>query len=262
MTAAGTGGPAARAYFTLCSGIGWLLRSAAYASTHVIDADGVRLVRKRRRAYATVLLWLAGPLMTLLETGVRVLPQREWEARERGLYERLGYPAIRVAAGGVIVLPVLPGCTLATLLEDPEIPWPVRRAAMERAAVALASLHRCGVTHGDAAAGNVLVDWPRARARWFDFETVHEACRPASWCRADDVHALLTSCVARVGRTRRAETVALVLDAYADEDVTRVLAAIATPVWRRSLAFHLALAPLPFDAFLEMGRLLRARACR
>jgi hypothetical protein len=49
-----------------------------------------------------------------------------------------------------------------------------------------------------------------------------------------------------------------ILDAYAGEDVARVLATSFTSVWRRSLALHLLQARLSFQCFCELGRLLRA----
>ena len=49
----------------------------------------------------------------------------------------------------------------------------------------------------DAMAENVLVDLDAGVARWFDFETVHEASRPQIWRRADDVRALLATCLLR-----------------------------------------------------------------
>jgi hypothetical protein len=48
----------------------------------------------------------------------------------------------------------------------------------------------------------------------------------------------------------------LILDVYANEDVTRALATIFRSVWRRSLTLHLAQAGLSFQCFREIGRLL------
>jgi hypothetical protein len=58
---------------------------------------------------------------------------------------------------------------------------------------------------------------------------------------------------------KRAETLEFILDVYADEDVTRVLATSFTSVWRRSLTFHLAQAGLFFQCFREIAGLLRQR---
>ena len=56
-----------------------------------------------------------------------------------------------------------------------------------------------------------------------------------------------------------AETLQLILDVYADEGVTRVLATSFTSVLRRPLTFHLAQAGLSFQCFREIARLLRER---
>jgi serine/threonine protein kinase len=242
--------------------MGWLLRSARYSTTRKAQAPEVR---KHRRFYAPLLIWLSGPLVRILDTGVRVLPQREWAERERRIYESLRRDSIRVDVDSVLVLPKLPGRTLATLLEDPNLEESCRKTAIERAAVALADFHRLGFTHGDAMAENVLIDLEAGVADWLDFETIHDPSRPMAWRRADDVRALLVTCLVRTVSEKRAETLAFLLDAFVAEaddvadDVTPVLLASFTAVWRRSLTFHLAQASLSFQSFREIGRLLRER---
>ena len=131
--------------------------------------------------------------------------------------------------------------------------------AIERAVVALAEFHRLGFTHGDAMAENVLVDLEAGVAHWFDFETIHDSSRPMAWRRADDVRALLVTCLVRTVPEKRAGTLQLILDVYADEGVTRLLATSFTSVLRRPLTFHLAQAGLSFQCFREIARLLRER---
>jgi hypothetical protein len=251
---------AERAYFLLCRSLGWLLRSARYSRVRIVNDDGAPHVRKSRSFYAPLLVWLSGPLLTILDTGVRVLPQREWEDRECLIYQTLRGESIRVDADGVLVLPCLAGKTLATLLEDPELTEPVRKRAIELAVIALARLHHLGFTHGDAMVENVLVDLEVGVAHWFDFETTHDSSRPTTWRRADDVRALLATCLVRTAPGNPAETVQFILDVYADEGVKPLLAASFASVFRRPLAFHLAQAGLSFQCFREVGRLLRERS--
>jgi tRNA A-37 threonylcarbamoyl transferase component Bud32 len=247
-----------RAYFALCLASGRMLRSARYSTVRIVYQDSQQLVRKRRRFYAPLLIWMSDLLVRILDAGVRVLPQRDWEQRERQIYQRLYGASIRVDVDGTLVLPRLAGLTLATLLEDPELEESIRKTSMERAAMALADFHRRGFTHGDAMAENVLVDVDARAVRWFDFETNHEASRPLVWRRADDLRALLVTCVVRTAPEKRVETLEFILRAYADEEVTRVLATSFTSIWRRSLTLHLLQAPLSFQCFCELGRLLGA----
>ncbi len=214
-------------------------------------------MRKSRVFYAPLLIWMSGPLVRLLDTGVRVLPQRDWEERERMIYRSLYSTSIRIDVDGMLVLPCLAGETLATLLEDPELDESVRKKVIELAVAALAEFHRLGLTHGDAMAENVLID--AGVARWFDFETIHDASRAIVWRRADDVRALLVTCLVRTVSEKRAETLRLILDAYGDEGVTRLLVPSFTSVLRRPLAFHLAQAGLSLQCFREIARLLRER---
>jgi hypothetical protein len=137
--------------------------------------------------------------------------------------------------------------------------------------VALAGLHQLGFTHGDAMAENVMVDVEAGVACWFDFETIHDSSRPTAWRRADDVRALLVTCLVRTCPEKLAETLHFILDVYedvsrrsceaatADEGVTRVLTTSFTSVLRRPLTFHLAQAGLSFQCFREIARLLRGR---
>ena len=248
--------PAARAYFSVCRVLGRLLRSGRYAKARIVDHDGQRQVRKFRLFYAPLLVWIGGPLMWLLDTGVRVLRQREWEEREQEVYRTL-YGASIATDAGVLVLPCFRGETLAALLEDPTLEESARRDAIQRAVVALAEFHRRGFTHGDAMAENVLIDLESGVAHWFDFETVHDSSRSIAWRRADDVRALLVTCLVRTVPEKHAEILRLIVDVYADEEVTRVLATSFTSVFQRPLTFHLAQAGLSFWCFRAIARLLR-----
>jgi hypothetical protein len=108
-------------------------------------------------------------------------------------------------------------------------------------------------------AENVLVDLEAGVAHWFDFETIHDSSRAIAWRRADDVRALLVTCLLRTANENGAGTLHLILDSYPDEGVTRLLATSFTPVLQRALTFHLGQAGLSFQDFQEIGRLLRAR---
>jgi len=249
--------PAERAWFLLCSGLGQLLRAGRYSRVRIISRGGQLEVRKYRVFYAPLLVWMSRPLLEVLDAGVRVLPRREWVERERRLYRDLYGASIRVDADGALVLPCLAGKTLAILLEDPELEESVRKRAVALAVAALAELHARGLTHADAMAENVMVDLEAGVARWFDFETVHDSRRPMAWRRADDVRALLATCLLRTAPEEAPGTLRVVLDVYADEEVARLLTRSFTLVLRRGLAFQLGQAGLSFRRFREITRLLR-----
>lgn len=248
---------ASHTYFVLCLAAGRMLRSARYSTAQVVHQDADPLVRKHRRFYAPLVIRMGDLLVRLLNTGVWILPQRDWEKRERGIYRSVYDLSIRIDVDGTLVLPCLAGKTLATLLEEPDLKESTRKWAIERAVIALAQFHSLGFTHGDAMAENVMVEG--GVARWFDFETVHDSGRPMVWRRADDLRALIVTCLVRTVPAKRAETLAFIVDVYADDEVIRVLATSFTSIWRRSLAFHLAQARLSFYWFEEIGRLLRER---
>ena len=189
--------PIAALYYVLSLALGRVLRAGRYASVLVVDHAGETRVRKRRLFYAPFLVWLGRPLVRILNTGSRVLSQREWEQREQLLYRELYGVTVRVEADGTLVLPYLPGITLARLLDRPALGAPDRARAIDLAVTALSELHARGFTHGDAMAENVMVDLEAGFGRWFDFETLHDADRPLAWRRADDVRALLATTLSR-----------------------------------------------------------------
>jgi hypothetical protein len=249
---------AERAFFGVSLALGRLLRGSRYATARIVREDGEPRVRKHRLFYAPLLVWLGGPLVRMLDTGVRVLPQRDWEERERQLYRGLYDTSIRIDAGGTLTLPCLPGQTLAALLDDPRLADPDRTRAVALAAAALADFHRRGFTHGDAMAENVLVDLDAGAAHWFDFETVHDPHRPLAWRRADDVRALLATCLLRTDRDKIPGTLEIILNACADDAaVRRNVASSFSTGFRRPLVFHLGQAPLSFESFRYIQRLLR-----
>ena len=135
---------AERAYFVLCLVLGRMLRSARYSKASIAAQDGERHIRKYRSFYAPLLVWMGVPLVRILDTGVRVLDQRDWEERERRVYRSLRRTSIRIDADGILGLPRLAGRTLATLLEDPELDESGRKRAIERAVVSLAEFHHLG----------------------------------------------------------------------------------------------------------------------
>jgi serine/threonine protein kinase len=212
-------------------------------------------VRKYRRFYAPLLVAIGNPLVRLLDTGVRVLAQGPWIQRERMMYRTLHAVSIRVDRDGTLVLPCLPGETLATMLDNAGLDESTRKRSIELAVTALAELHGKGLTHGDAMADNVMIDLDGGIARWFDFETAHDQARAAEWRRADDVRALLATCLARTAAPNLGETLVLILSAYGDESVAGQLSESFTPL-RRSLPFHLGQAALSFRQFREIGRLI------
>ena len=97
---------AERAYFVLCLALGRALRSGRYSKAWIVSPECQ--VRKQRLFYAPLLVWLGGPLLRLLDTGVRILPQRDWEERERQVYQSLYGSSIRIE-NGMLILPCLAG---------------------------------------------------------------------------------------------------------------------------------------------------------
>jgi hypothetical protein len=248
--------PLERAYYAVCLTVGRMLRAGTYSKVRLVDHNGVKLVKKWRVFYAPVLVLAGAPLMRLLNSGVRVLPDREWKVREQELYAILYKASIHIDSTNALVLPCLTGQTLAELLEDPALLQAHRERAIELAVLALTEFHARGFTHGDAMAENVLIDLAAGVACWFDFETVHDSNRSMVWCRADDVRALIASTLLRTPSEHFARTLQLVSNAYANKDVMREGQANFAEAFPRPLTFHLGQAALSFQSFRQIARLL------
>lgn len=254
-------GLAERVYFGFSLSLGRVLRAGRYSKVMISrEAEGGLQVRKRRLLHAPVLVWLGGGLLRILDTGVRVLSQRDWEANEARQYGDLYGASVRVEGGRTLCLPHLAGTTLASLLEDRTIDDLARTEAIRLAVVALAALHGRGITHGDAMAENVMIDVGSGVARWFDFETAHDPDRPIAWRRADDLRALLATSLLRTPPHEVARILDLIVAHYPDDDVTRFVAARFTTLRQRALVLHLGQAPLAYHSFTEIGRLLGERS--
>ena len=204
----------------------------------IVSTHGRRAsqVRKHRLFYAPLLVWLGGPLVSILDTGVRVLPQRDWEDRERRIYRSLYGTSIRIDADGTLVLPYLAGETLATLLEDPELEESIRKTRHRTGGRRARRVPSAGIhprrrhgreRHGrssrlESLAGSTSRPFMNRVARWpGDVPTTCEHCSSPAWSEPFP--------------KQFAETLQLILDVYADEDVTRVLATSFTSVFRRPL---------------------------
>lgn len=79
------------------------------------------------------------------------------------------------------------------------------------------------------------------------------------WRRADDMRALVATCVLRAPPAEVRCTVELLLSAYRDDAVGPLLSESFCRRWRPALVFHLAQAGLSFEQHQAIGRLLRAR---
>ena len=253
-------GAAERGWFALCSLVGSMLRGAKYSSASIVDGVRGRVVRKHRSFYAPILVWLSSPLVKALDARVRVLPQRDWAAREREMYERLYGAPVIVRGSGTLELSYLSGRTLAALLEDHSVPDVARLRGVELAVTALRQLHARGITHADAMADNVMVDLEAGVARWFDFETVHDSDQPLAWRCADDLRALVATCFWRVAVDQRQALVRRIVYAYGDAEVTTLMTDFFRSPLQRPLAFHLGQARLSFAEWREIGKLWRLSA--
>ena len=243
-----------RTWFLSCQILGRVFRGSHYSRVEVVERDTVWAVRKRRVKLAPLLVWVAGGLYRMLSTGVRVLPQRAWEARERELYAALYQSEVVVEDDGTLVLPSLRGRILAQLLADPRVNGATRLRAVELAVLALAELHARGFTHADAMAENVMIDLDAQVASWFDFENAHDPSRTTDWRRADDLRALLSSCLWHTSLDGRTEIMRHVLRTYGSSEVTRIVTKQLRPVTGRARAFHLGQAPMSYREFRELSQ--------
>ncbi len=195
---------------------------------HVIDyrwAPGrPAMIGKRRRWFVPVLIRPVNLYLRLLRARVRVLPEADWQSRERTLHRVLHGIELETGPRGWLILPRWPGVVLADYARSPMDPAPARLRGLGAASRALKDLHLVELlhpggacerlSHGDATLRNVLFDPGTGEARWFDFDTAHDPGLVPDWRHSDDLRALLYSAVEWFDDVPVAQLLRIVRDTY------------------------------------------------
>lgn len=245
-------------WFSFARTCGGVLRNARYASVDTIAPDATH-VRKKRALFAPVLIRMGRWLLRVLNSGIEVLEQDEWHAREQFMYRELYNAEAIVESSGAILLPKLRGVTLASLLERHDLPLQEKIRAVGISAVSLEEFHARGFSHGDAMATNGLVVPSANRTYWIDFETAHESRLSLNERHADDLRAFISTVALRFAPANLPAVLETIDQSYENGEVKGLTAAYFSTVWHRALIFHLGQAPLSRETFLELGGLMKAR---
>jgi hypothetical protein len=243
--------------------LGKALAGARLCRVTKTTCDGATFFHKKRHPYAAILIWVAE---AFLQPPFHVLPERDWLEWEPRLYRQ--FYGLRVEAGsaGQLILPALPGLVLADYLRltgDAEL----KMQAFEAALLALRQLHQSRVcfpggieasfSHGDATARNVIYDPLKRRARWFDFETMHNLNRSPAWRQADDLRAFTYSAVAHLPESSLGQAARCVVTMYSDPAVFWALDFIVERVRYEPDPFYLAQADIGEQQSLQWADVLQ-----
>ena len=206
----------------------WVDRIHVNASS-IGERDGRRVVVKRRRTGAGLVLRLANGFFRLAKNPVEAVTGRAaWRQWEVDCFRRLHGP--RYLAGtdpnGSAWIEVLPGVSLGDkLAAGTLLPAMVHAAGEElrRAHGEACPHYDAPWSHGDAHSGNFLFDEATGRARLIDFEVRHLRSIPAPDRHADDVLVLLQDICGRCPAEAWRPLATGLLEGYGDADVTRRL---------------------------------------
>lgn len=261
---------AARARFALAAWCGRALYRLKLGRVSSLQREGEAFYLKARHRHSAALISAGNAIQKLRRGELLGLHQREWLAWEEQC-GALAWPrevgARSQVLGGALLCPALPGEPLRAILRSKQS-LESRLRAVELAARELQRLQSLEMrfpdgglrawSHGDAHAGNVLVDVEAGSASWFDFETVHAAWCPPAWRHADDLRALAYSCAACCC-AGDSEPLAQALAHAIECPRLRVeLLAQSRCLQRRARAFHLAQAPMRWAGHQGFGRALQA----
>jgi hypothetical protein len=222
-----------------------------------VEEGGARYYLKSRRRSAALLLGPGNHYLRLLDAGVTVLDDDAAAAWTRKIYAAAYGLYVPEDAQGRLQIPAAPGRTLAGILGDAGVPLAAKIDAAALAAAALHHLHGVEVdgaplSHGDATANNVGCDIEAAQAQWFDFDTRHDAERPASWRRADDLRALAGSAACGLPEEALPELGRALIRAYPEPATLSELGRQITAQAGKLNAYHLAQAPLARGARIAL----------
>jgi len=215
----------------LAHAAGQRMGDIAFNRIRNIETDGRRIVWKRRRGYAPIIIMSGNIYIRVFKLNIRILHDQDWLRREQESYSRLYGKEVAVSADGWLEMPWL-GETLASLLVKPNCSGDEKLAALISATQDLHRIHAITVvengierrfSHGDAGVRNVAICQEDGKARWFDFEIIHASCPSDNWRHADDLRALLFSALDILPDHLRAGAVDAVFASYPDAAVLRAL---------------------------------------
>ena len=188
-----------------------------------------RVVCKKRYPLSWLLILPGNLLFRWRKVPVRILYTNEWKHWERSIapFDLDGY----VHSSRTLVLERLDGVPLIAVLADTNRSDDQKFESVTLAAEALHIFHQqacevpnrsCRVdrlSHGDATARNVMIDFRSKTATWFDFDLRHDMTAPPAERHADDLRAMLFSAAHFFPENRLNELVRTVKYCVADEQV-------------------------------------------
>jgi hypothetical protein len=249
---------------------GWLGRALAKVRLHEFErreTAGTPLLAKRRKWFSPPLIAAGNLYLRWLGSGVLVLGDRRWKARERDVYRRLYGLECGTDSRGWLISPEWPGDTVARYAGDTRHSPDDRLRALAEASRALQALHQVQIpcagagslrlSHGDATLRNVNYDPATRRAYWFDFDTMHSPRASASFRLADDLRALLYSAVEVLADLPVPDLYEAIRGAYRDDAPWRELRAGLARGPFHSDPFHLAQARPTAGRRAELEGLIR-----
>lgn len=259
---------AARTIFKLTALYGRGLYLLKLGRVRRVQGAGGPIYIKARHRRSALLVGAGNACLKLWRGELLGLPERDWLAWEQQV-GALAWPQdvssrVRVE-GRSLLCPALPGEPLGVILRSNRS-LQSRLRAVEIASLELQRLQRFELrfpdggwrswSHGDAHAGNVVVDVEH-HAAWFDFETVHAAWCPRLWRQADDLRALAYSCAAACRASEYEALARIVARSIGGPCLRQELLRQSGQLQRRARAFHLAQAPLGWAEHQEFGHALQ-----
>jgi hypothetical protein len=163
---------------------------------------GRRVVVKRRNAYGEQLADLSNLYFRMADIPIRFWSKaKDWRRWEVKWFETLNGDRFRawVSDGQTVCADKLPGKSLWEYLEHRKLTRKMVEAAgheFRRAHQFRSDQFRGPWSHGDAGTNNVIYDEKTGRARFIDFEIVHDKSLPAKSRHADDLLVFLLDVIA------------------------------------------------------------------
>jgi len=186
---------------------------------------GRRVVLKRRNPYSEQLADLGNLYFRISGIPIRFWSKVEdWRRWEAECFQMLNGDRFRVLPSGAktVCVDKLPGKTLWEHL----IRGTLTRQMLEAAGRELRRAHQLwsddfsgGWSHADATMSNVIYNEKTGRARWIDFEIVHQKSLPATARHADDLLVFLLDIVAIAPSQKWLPFALRFLNAYSNLDV-------------------------------------------
>jgi hypothetical protein len=241
--------------------LGLMLSMVRLHRVEFVSVDGDEVVRKRRKRFAHLIIPPGNLFLKITGSPVIVLPLTPWLEWEHAVETSTRRSLLSMdpfESGTALCFRPVPGTSLRQVLAAGDFSTKQKSDAIRWSLASLRMLHesvadwgngvRQSISHGDATANNVIVDFNKKTACWVDFDTRHQPHISEADRRTDDLRALIYSSAVYLPASSFPDLADILIAAQLNAAIVRHFRQRLTNEWIDLTAAQLAQAPLRWYA--------------